>query len=82
MGQFDEIMSEMEVLMKQRCGIVFLYVEKIAPTDIYQCLLSISGDQTMDVSTVRWWVVCSSKGDTGSGADFYKFAMQDVVHCW
>ena len=68
MGQFDEIMSEMEVLMKQRCGIVFLYVEKIAPTDIYQCLLNISGDQTMDVSTVRWWVVCFSKGDTGSGA--------------
>ena len=35
----------------------FLCAEKIALIDILWCLLNISGDQTMDVSMVRWWVV-------------------------
>jgi hypothetical protein len=41
----------------------FLHVEK-ALTDIHQCLLNVSGDQTVDVSTVRWWVVYFSSGDS------------------
>jgi len=55
----------MEVHMKQRCGIKFLKVEKIAPIDIRWHLLNIYGDQTVAVSTVRWWVVHFS----GSNSD-------------
>ncbi|MEQ5146202.1 hypothetical protein ABN231_18065, partial [Proteus mirabilis] len=40
--------------------------KKIVPTDIYQHLLNVGGDQTVDVSTVRQWVVCFSSGDSGS----------------
>ena len=34
----------------------------------YQHLLNIHGDQTVGVSTVRWWVVHFSSGDSNSGA--------------
>ena len=52
-GQSDKMASEMEMRMKQRCGIEFLPGEKIAPTNIYWHLLNVSGDQTVDMSTVR-----------------------------
>jgi len=39
-------------------------VQKIAPLDIHQCLLDVNGDKTVDVSTVRWWVVCFSCGNS------------------
>jgi len=42
--------------------------KKIAPIDTYWYLMNISGDWTVDVSTVRWWVVCSSKGNSDSGS--------------
>jgi len=48
--------SDMEVQMKQRCVTDFLHVENSVPTDIHQCLLKVSGDQPVDVSTVRKWV--------------------------
>ena len=54
----------MEVCMKQRCVTEFLNAEKIAPNDIHRCLLNVCGDQTVDVSTVRRWVVCFSSGDS------------------
>ena len=38
----------------------------MAAIDIHQCLLNVSGDQTVDVNTVRQWVVCFSSGDCGS----------------
>jgi hypothetical protein len=56
--------SDMEVRMKQRCVIEFLHVDKIAPNDIHQRLLNVYGDQTVDVSTVRRWVVRFSSGDS------------------
>jgi len=34
----------MEMHLKQRCGIEFLHVEKVAPIDIHQCLLNVDGD--------------------------------------
>ena len=37
--------------LTQKCGIEFLHTEEIAATDVPCCLLSVSGDQTMDVST-------------------------------
>ena len=53
---------------KQKSVIGFLHVEKMAPTDIHQCLLNVSGDQTVDVSTVKQWVVCFSSSDSDSGS--------------
>jgi len=43
--------------MKQRRVTEFIHAEKITPTDIYQLLLNAYGDQRVDVSTVRRWVV-------------------------
>ena len=48
--------------MKQRCGTDFLHAEEMAP-NIHQCLLNVYGDQTVNVSTMRWKVVCFSSGD-------------------
>jgi len=47
----------MEVHMKQNCGTEFLHVEQMAPADIHQLLLNIYGDLTVDLGTVRWWLV-------------------------
>jgi len=58
--------SDTEVYMKQRCGMEFLRVEKTAPMDIHQHLPNVSGDQRVDMSTVRCWVVHFSSGDSGS----------------
>ena len=63
-GRSDKMASNMEVRMRQRCAIEFLYVEKIASNDIRRCLLNFYGDQTMDVSTVRQWVARFSTGDS------------------
>ena len=49
-GQSDRMVSDMQVPRKQRCVTEFLHVEKIG---IHQCLLNVSGDQTIDVSTMR-----------------------------
>ena len=38
--------------------------KKVAPTDIHWRLLNVYGDQTVDVSTVRQWVVRFNSGDT------------------
>ena len=38
--------------------------EKMALTDIHRCLLNVYRDQTVDVSTVRQWMVCFSSGDS------------------
>ena len=56
----------MEVHTKQGCGTEVLHREKILPIDIHQHLLNVYGDQTVDVSTVRQWVVCCSSGNSRS----------------
>ena len=53
--------ADMEVCMKQRYGIVLLCEQKMAPSDIHQCLLNVCGDWTVDVSSVRWWVVTATR---------------------
>ena len=63
-GQSEKMASVIEVLMKQRCGIEFLHTEKTAPTDIHQHLQNSYADQTVDVSTVRQWVMHFSSGDS------------------
>ena len=57
-GQSDKMVSDTDVCMKKKCIIEFLHVEKMSHIDINQCLLNISGDQTVDVSTLRLWEVC------------------------
>ena len=52
-GQSDTMVSAIEVRMKERCGIEFLHVEKMAPTAIHQHLLNVYSDKTVDVCTVR-----------------------------
>ena len=52
-GQCDKMASDVQVPLRQRCVTEFLHMEKIAPTDIHGHLLSIDGDKSMDVSTVR-----------------------------
>jgi hypothetical protein len=56
--------SDVEVRTKQRCVIEFLHAEKIAPIEIHRRLLNVYGDQTVDVSTVRRWVLHFSSGDS------------------
>ena len=76
----------MEVCMKQRYVLEFLHADKMAPTDIHQCSLTVYGDQTEDVSTVRvgcvfqkWqqqqWVIFA-------GADFCKYDTLALVQHW
>lgn len=60
----DRMVSDMEARMKQKYITEFLHAEKIAPTDIHQHLLHVSGDQTVDVSPVRQWVLSFSCGDS------------------
>ena len=63
-GQSDRMASDIEVRIKQRCVTEFLQAEKIATIDIiHWCLVRIFGHQTVNVSTVRQWVVHSSSGD-------------------
>ena len=60
--------------------------KKMAPIDIHQHSLNVYGDQTVDVSTVRQWVVHFSSGNSNSGApagvDFKNSGMQALVCCW
>ena len=53
--QSDRMVSDMEVWMKQRGAIEFLHVEKMAPIDSHLHLPNVYGDQTVNVSIVRWW---------------------------
>ena len=62
-GQSDKMASDTEGHMEQRYVIEFLHVEKMAPIGIHQHLLNVDGDQTVYVSTVRWWVVHLSSDD-------------------
>jgi len=66
-GQSDKMMSDM-VRMKQKSIIEFLHflLKTIGPTDIRLYLMNVSGDQTVDVSTVRWYMVSFNSGDDGS----------------
>ena len=70
-GQSDRMASDMEVSMKQKCVTEFLHAEKFAPTDTDQCLLSMYGDQTVDASTVRQWMLHFSKDTITAAAKLW-----------
>ena len=63
-GHSDKMVSDMEVRMKKRCGIESFHVDYNAPIDIHRFSLDVSGDQTVDVSTMRQWVVGFSRDDS------------------
>jgi len=37
---------------------------QLLPTDFHRCSLNIYGDQTEDVSIVKWWAVHLGSGDS------------------
>jgi len=53
-GQPDKMGSDKDMHMKQRCGMEFLHVEKMAFTDIHWHLLNVYGEWAVDVSPVSW----------------------------
>jgi len=61
------MVSDMEACLKKSCVIKCLQPEKDAPIDIHQHLLNVYGDQTVEVSTVKWWVMLFSSGNGNSG---------------
>ena len=86
-GQSDQTTPDMELLMTQRHVTEFLHSEKIAPTDIQQCLLNIYEDQTVDVSTVRVVHISSSndvkdKPHCRQPCRPHEHGMQTLVHHW
>ena len=64
--------------------------KKNAPVAINQHFLNVYGCQTVDVSTVKQWMVFFSDGSSSvkdihvldGHADFYESSMQAFVHCW
>jgi len=68
-GQTDKMASDMEVQMKQRRGNEFSVWKKMASIDIHGHLVNNNGDQIVDVSTVRQWVLqfsCSGSDSESS----------------
>ena len=62
--QSEKMASDFGVCMKQKYAIEFLHAEKMAPTDMCQCLLKMYGDQIESLSTLRQWVVCFCRGNS------------------
>jgi len=56
--------ADMEVCVKQRGGNEFLRAEEIKLIDIHWHLLNVYGNQGVDVSTVRQWMVFFSSDDS------------------
>ena len=46
------------------CDTEYLHGEEMAPTDVHQCMLNVSGDQRVDTSTMRQWVLCFNSGNS------------------
>jgi len=72
-GRSDKTASDMEVHMEQKLN--HCMQKKIASIDIHQHLLSVYEDQTVHVSTMKWWV-------TSTSAICYKRNTQALVCSW
>ena len=55
-----------DVRLKQRAVIEFLTTEKVPPIEIHRQMQAIYGDQCVDVSTVRCWVMRFKDGELGT----------------
>jgi len=74
--------SDMEVCMKQRQVTEFLYVEKMAPIDINQCLLNVSRDQPVAVSMARHgWCISAVTAATVDHILWYRFLWAQHADC-
>ena len=62
-GQSDKMASDIYAPIKQRRVTEFLHAQKMATADTDQWLLNFYGDQTVDMSTVKQWVVHFSSGE-------------------
>ena len=51
--------------LKQLAVIEFLTVEKVPPIEIHRRMQAVYGDQCVDVSTVRRWVMRFKDGELG-----------------
>ena len=69
----------MAVHVKHRCATEFLHMETVGPTAIPQCSLNIYGDQRVDVSTVRQWVMRFSIDDSNSGSPLLVQVLMSTV---
>ena len=63
-AESDKMVSDVKVQMKQRGGIEFFHAENIASIDIHQYLWNVYGNQTVNVSTVRQWVMHLSSSNS------------------
>ena len=59
----------------------FMWEKKWHSLTFINTCSNVYGDQTVDVSTVRWWVVCFSSGEnvTSTCSDFNEHSMQAFV---
>ena len=64
-GSLTEKCLTWKRIMKQRCVSEFPHVEKMAHIDSHQHLLNVSGNQTVDVSTVRWCISAAEIATVG-----------------
>ncbi|XP_033608726.1 protein GVQW3-like [Cryptotermes secundus] len=62
--QSTKMASDIQVRTKQICVIEFLTAEQISPIDIHRRLLKVYGDDTVNVSTLRRWLVCFNIGES------------------
>ena len=65
--QPEKMASDIKVHMKQRCGIEFIHVEKVAPIDIHRRVLNVDGNQhPLETSGCEHSeaVVCFSRADS------------------
>ena len=66
--QSDNVASDEEVCIEQRCVTEFIHTEK---NGINLHFLNVYGDQMVDMSIERWWVVCTSSGDSNMNDKIY-----------
>ena len=55
-------------------------LQKIVLTHIHQYLLNIYGEQKVDVSTVKWWVMCFTGGDSDARGNQHSQQLCTIVH--
>ena len=77
---------DMEVHIKQRCGIEFFHAEKVASTDIHWRLLNFYGNQTgcehSELIGGTFWQWVTSNHGSPPGWAFNEHSMQALVHSW
>ena len=70
----------------KRCAVIdFLTAEKVPPIEIHRRMQAVYGDQCVDVSTVRRWVMRFKDGEMGQADlsdNFFKDGFQKLMQRW